>query len=444
MRYDVYFEVGGQNYSCSLKYASVEITMPIDQMRLRLKNKQKQLNPFEKMIVQRIIDAYPDAQNIELETVEEPGDSDKANSNWVIIFIIAIILGIIIAPILLTFAMFGKLLLKSTFKDILGFEEYKKFRKIHLALAYLWMVICIVCFAVFSVLPIDVSNSTIPIYALFFGNLAFVIIAVVKAKHIKKEYKEEVTRTLREDIDEKVEEYSTEEEVNCDPMEEAEPNQLSLEKVSEYIKNLDTLHKNGLINDDEYAKHKDFALKAMLNSPEKPIPSSNVNKTPKPVPMQSASIKSNSVVIEESAKIENDSDSPEKTRSLKTRKVVLGSFSLVLLIPTPVLSCIIPVVFCGDFDVLPPFFVIRLALASVSLLLSIIHLVLLMRKKVGKKPTRCVAIACLVCSFATITCCGVSFIGCHIPPFFNLIILFTVLVSIVLLMLCLFTKETKK
>lgn len=185
------FLANGKIHDLVYEIMPYPVTMSEEEIRERLSDPFETLTDAKKAIVQRIVDSYPDASNIKISLPQRQQRQSSNSGNGGLLIMVAIVIGVLLAPFLLTVAMFGELMLKGTFnKKVRSIKQYKSFRKALLEISYIWFVLCVVLFIVFNfVEKLDVVGM-IPFFALFFGNIAFIIIAIVRTKKIEKEHPE--------------------------------------------------------------------------------------------------------------------------------------------------------------------------------------------------------------------------------------------------------------
>ena len=125
----------------------------------------------------------------------------RKNTNGGMLVALALVLAIIFAPIIVVLGLFGKFLLKGLYKNILGLDEFKKFRKAYTVICLSWFFLsiafCVVCVNLLS----DFAEYSF--YILCGGNIALFALSIVFGNKIYKKHQNfKITEksTVREQI----------------------------------------------------------------------------------------------------------------------------------------------------------------------------------------------------------------------------------------------------
>ena len=218
-----------------------------------------------------------------------------------ILLVLALVIGLIFAPILLVLGMFGKFLLGGLFENVLPIEAFKKFRKTYSIICISWLVLGIAAIVVLAILEISVE---IPLYALVGGNVLLFILSIVIGNKIYNEHKDELPQTTEDAEDEidtsSVEEPIFEESVNADmpannedlqydsysvPPTQAEPvgvDTAQLDAMTRELESYKAMLDGGLISKGEYNNLKDILFRkygiSKESAPKKGVSSASLRK----------------------------------------------------------------------------------------------------------------------------------------------------------------------
>ena len=110
--------------------------------------------------------------------------------NGGILLALALVIGILLAPIIVVLGMFGKFLLKGLYKNVLQIEEFKKFRKTYSIICFSWFVLGIaLTVLIFTLLP---DFAEYGLYPLAIGNILLFALSIVFGNKIYKKHKDDI------------------------------------------------------------------------------------------------------------------------------------------------------------------------------------------------------------------------------------------------------------
>ena len=254
----------------------------------------------------------------------------RKNTNGGILLALALVLAIIFAPIIVILGLFGKFLLKGLYKNILGLDEFKKFRKAYTVICLSWFFLSIAFCVVCGILLSDFVEYSF--YILCGGNIALFALSIVFGNKIYKKHKDELTEASdtakAADPDKKP--LRTEDTAD-EPDAEEPPNGNegvyglneygNKKKIFELLAELAALRDANVLTEEEFNEQKKQILNAHYESAPKTVtPDKADGKKTAPT------IEKNTVSDKKSA--EDTKKAP--TTAKKTKTVVLTVCALVL------------------------------------------------------------------------------------------------------------------
>ena len=124
------------------------------------------------------------------ERQQEVRKPSTNQGNGGILLALALVIGILLAPIIVVLGMFGKFLLKGLYKNVLQIEEFKKFRKTYTIICFSWFVLGIALTVLIFTLLSDFAEYGL--YPLAIGNILLSALSIVFGNKIYKKHKDDI------------------------------------------------------------------------------------------------------------------------------------------------------------------------------------------------------------------------------------------------------------
>ena len=176
-------------------------------------------------IAYQVLQKFPKAEDIVILEREIKESQSNESGGAGLLLIIGFILAVLLAPLFVILGTHGKFLLKGLYKKVLDNPKFKKFRLPYNIAGLAFSVACIAAFVVGIILKIQLLIM-IPLFALFFGNIVYIVLGMVIANQIYKkqeaEKKEEVPSEAEQVNEEPSEEESSVELATSEDLEESD------------------------------------------------------------------------------------------------------------------------------------------------------------------------------------------------------------------------------
>jgi predicted nucleic acid-binding Zn ribbon protein len=208
------------------------------------------------------------------------------NANGGMLLALALVLAIVFAPVIIVLGLFGKFLLKGLYKNILGLEEFKKFRKTYTIICFSWFFLSIAFIVVCGVLQLEIVEYAF--YVLCGGNIALFALSIVFGNKIYKKHKDDIptdSNTAKE-VDSEAELIETEDTTTESATEESSNSNAGMFGSNEYdnkkkkfelLAELAALRDANVLTEEEFNEQKQQILRAHCESVPQTVTSSKAS-----------------------------------------------------------------------------------------------------------------------------------------------------------------------